>query len=150
MIDRHEYPVSVRWSGQRQGIATSSDRLPELVITPPPEFGGPPHQWSPEHLFVASVASCFLTTFLALAAKARLEVEGLEVPASGRLVRGEDRRYSIDRVVLEPRIRLAGDGEAVRERAMRLAAKAEEHCLISRSIRCEVLLRPLFEAGDAT
>jgi peroxiredoxin-like protein len=131
MIDSHEYPVTVRW------------RLPELTVATPPEFGGPAQQWSPEHLFVAAVASCFLTTFLALSATSRLEIRGIEVPGVGRLVRGEDRRYRIESIHLEPHIQIADEKD--RERAGRLAAKAEELCLISRSIRSNVTLGPVIE-----
>ena len=81
MIERHDYPVTIHWTGTEiadpsEGRLESSDGLPEVVVTPPPEFGGPAHQWSPEHLFAASVASCFLTTFLAIARQ--LEARGLE------------------------------------------------------------------------
>jgi peroxiredoxin-like protein len=143
MIESHEYPVTVRWTGGKLGEAASRDELPELAVASPPEFGGPPHRWSPEHLFVASVASCYMTTLLAIAEVARLEIRGLEVPATGRLVRGEDRRYSIDRIELRPRIVIASEGD--RDKAARLAAKADEVCLISRSVRSELHLEPTIE-----
>lgn len=143
MIERHDYPVTVRWEGGKEGLASSPDRLPELDVASPPEFGGPEHRWSPEHLFVASAASCFMTTYLAMAEMSHLELAGLEVPASGSLARGEDRLYSIDRIELTPRIVLADEGD--REKAARLAVKAEEVCLITRSMRSPVEVRPTFE-----
>ena len=145
MIERHDYPVTLRWIGGKEGLAASPDRLPELSIASPPEFGGPEHEWSPEPLFVASAASCYMTTFLAMAEMSRLELDGLEVPASGALVRGEDRRYTIERIELTPRIVLADEGD--REKAARLAVKAEEVCLITRSMRSEVEVRPTFEVA---
>lgn len=146
MIDRHEYPVTVRWSDGKEGVATSRDRLPELLVATPPEFGGPLHRWSPEHLFVASAASCFMTTYLAIAEASHLAVEGIEVPATGILVRGEDRRYSIEQIELAPYIRLAD--EADRDKAARLAVKAEEACLVTRSMRSSVTVRPTFEVAS--
>ncbi|MDX1645115.1 MAG: OsmC family protein [Thermoanaerobaculia bacterium] len=143
MIDRHDYPVTVRWSDGKEGIATSRDRLPELRVATPPEFAGPPHHWSPEHLFVASAASCFMTTYLAIAEASRLEIEGLEVPATGTLVRGDDRRYSIERITLAPIIRLTD--EADRDKAARLAEKAEAACLVTRSMRSSIAVEPTFE-----
>ncbi len=140
MIEQHDYPVTLRWTDTKRGIAESRDDLPALVVTTPPEFGGPAHQWSPEHLFVASVASCFMTTFLAIAENSKLEIEKLDIPAFGSLVRGEDRRYSIDRVRLQPQltIRHAKD----RAKAERLIAKSDEICLVSRSIRSEIVVEP--------
>lgn len=41
--------------------------------TLPPEFGGPERTWSPEHLFVAAVSSCLMTTFRAIAEMSELE-----------------------------------------------------------------------------
>jgi organic hydroperoxide reductase OsmC/OhrA len=143
MIEQHDYPVTLRWIESKLGEATSSDRLPALNVATPPEFGGPSRVWSPEHLLVASVASCFMTTFLAIAANSQLEILGLEVPATGRMERGPDRRYSITRIELRPRILIAE--EAQRAKAERLAHKADALCLISRSLRSEVALDATIE-----
>lgn len=143
MIERHDYPATIHWSGGKEGLATSPDDLPDLWVASPPEFGGPENRWSPEHLFVASAASCFMTTLLAMAELSHLEIAGLDVPATGTLVRGEDRRYSIESIRLEPHISLVDDGD--REKASRLVAKAEEVCLITRSMRSAVSVEPIFE-----
>lgn len=148
MIQTHDYPVTIRWTGDTQGRAGSIDQLPELTVGTPPEFGGEPRQWSPEHLFVASVASCFMTTLLAIAGISRLEIRSLEVPAVGTLERGEDRLYSIPRIELHPRLVLTREEDHAK--AERLMNKAEQVCLISRSITSEVALHPviLVEAGE--
>ena len=148
MIEQHDYPVTLRWTGEKLGVATSSDRLPELEVATPPEFGGPEFVWSPEHLLVASVASCFMTTLLAIAANSKLEIVGLDIPASGRLARGDDRRYSITRIELRPRIVIADEKD--RTKAERLAHKADEICLISRSLRSEVVLEPTVEIAGSS
>jgi peroxiredoxin-like protein len=147
MIESRDYPVTVRWTTGRQSAAESTDGLPALRVSAPPEFGGEPGIWSPEHLFVTSVASCFLTTFLAIAELSQLEVLALEVEASGHLERDEERRYRFSEVVLRPQVTLVREQD--RARAERIAAKGEEHCLISRSIRCAVRLEPRFEAASA-
>lgn len=144
MIESHDYPVTVRWTTGKYGVARSSDALPELVVASPPEFGGPAGAWSPEHLFVASVASCFMTTFLAIAELSKLEVVDVEVPASGRLERSEDGGYRITEVVLRPQVTLVRERD--RDRAMRILAKSEERCLVSRSIRTAVRLEPAVTA----
>lgn len=144
-MEQHHYPVGVTWESGKQGRAGSPDGLPAVTVASPPEFGGPGGLWSPEHLFVAALASCYMTTYLAIAERSRLEVAGLAVPAEGRLVQGEDRRYSIDRVVLRPVIRIRD--EADREKAERIAHKSEEVCLITRSVRSEVVLEATIEVG---
>jgi peroxiredoxin-like protein len=148
MIESHDYPVSLRWTTSRQGKLQSPDGLPVLTVGAPPEFGGEPRMWSPEHLFVASVASCFLTTFVAIAERSQLEVLSAEIEASGHLERGEDRRYSFTEIVLRPRVTLTRERD--RERATRLLAKSEEHCLVTRSIRSAVRLESELRVSDVS
>jgi organic hydroperoxide reductase OsmC/OhrA len=146
MIESREYPVTVSWTSGRAGYAESVDGLPGLPLAAPPEFGGEEGLWTPEHLLVASVASCLMTTFLAIAELSKLEVESLEVGASGHLVRGEDRRYRFDRITVRPVVGVVG--ESAREKALRLLAKAEELCLITRSLSAEVQMEPRIEVLD--
>jgi organic hydroperoxide reductase OsmC/OhrA len=144
MIERADYAVTVRNTGPKEGVAESDESaLPLLPVGTPPEFGGRPGLWSPEHLFVASVASCFMSTFLAIAELSRLEVDALAVPALGTIERGEDRRYRFTRVVLRPRIVLVDAGDS--ERAERIVTKAEQACLVTRSISTEVVIEPALE-----
>ena len=143
------YPVSVRWEGERRGHASSPDGLPELSVASPPPFGGPAGVWSPEHLFVLSAATCWMTTFLAVAEASKLEFTAVECGGEGVLDRGEDRRFRISRIHLKPRVAVAREED--RERAVLLIEKAESACLIRNSIRSEVVLSAevRVEAGAA-
>ena len=134
------YPVAVRWEGERRGLATSSDGLPALPVASPPPFGGPAGVWSPEHLFVLSAATCWMTTFLAVSEASKLEVAAVECSGKGELEKGEDRRFWLPRIVLMPRVTIHREED--RERVLRLIGKAEAACLISRSMRTEVTLQP--------
>ncbi len=149
MIEEHDYPVYITWTGDKQGIAESRDDLPTLEVSTPPEFGGPEKIWSPEHLLVASAASCYMTSLLAIAGMSKLDLLGLEVPATGRLERGDDRLYSITRIDLRPCLVIADEKD--REKAERLAHKADHICLITRSLRSEISVTPHIEvAGRQT
>lgn len=148
MIESRDYPVHVQWTSGKAGLAESVDGLPGLPLAAPPEFGGEAGIWTPEHLLVASVASCLMTTFLTIAGLSNLEVESLEVGGSGHLVRGEDRRYRFDRITVRPVVGVIG--ESAREKALRLLAKAEEACLITRSLSAEVLMEPRIEVLSAS
>lgn len=139
LIDSHDYPIEVVSSGEKTGwLTATADGLPELAFASPPEFGGPEHIWSPEHLFVASVASCLMTTFRAIAARSGVEVLDYSDEAVGHLTRGEDGLYSIESITLRPTI-VISEGSKL-DRAERLIEKAEKACLISRSISSEVEL----------
>jgi len=133
--------------GQKQGVIDSpEDGLPIMQVASPPQFGGPEGMWSPEHLFVASVSSCLMTTFQAIAANSRLDVLEYSDDASGRLVRGDDRLFRIDRVTLRPRLVI--DDPANADKARRLLEKAKDVCLISRSMSAEVVMVPSISAAD--
>ena len=134
------YPVAVRWTGERRGIGSSRDGLPDLEFAPPPAFNGPQGVWTPEHLFVLAAASCWLTTFLAVAAASKVEVDAVECPGEGALERGDDRLFRITRIVLRPRIRVARQSD--QDLVLRLAQKAESVCLIRNSMRTEITLEP--------
>lgn len=132
------YPVAVRWEGEKRGLGSSTDGLPDIKLASPPAFGGPGGFWSPEHLFVLSSATCWMSTFLAVAQASGLEVVAVECAGEGVLDKGEDRRFRISRIALKPRVTIVREED--RERAGRLIEKAEAACLIRNSIRSEVTL----------
>lgn len=139
MIESHDYHIQLVGKGTRSGVVTAEgDGLPNLLVASPPEFGGPKGVWSPEHLYVASISSCLMTTFRAIAEGANLTVLEYSDRAIGHLQRGEDRLYSMDKVTLRPRIVIGED--AVLEKAEKLLRKAEDVCLIGRSVVTETVL----------
>lgn len=139
MLEVHStYPVAVHWEGEKRGLGSSPDGLPDLKVASPPAFGGPGGFWSPEHLFVLSAATCWMSTFLAVAQASGLEVVTVDCAGEGILDKGEDRRFRISRIDLKPRVTITREED--RERAGRLIEKAEAACLIRNSIRSEVTL----------
>lgn len=139
MIDSHNYTVTLSGTGPKTGTLTDHTLTVALAVASPPEFGGPDGVWSPEHLFVASLSSCLMTTFQAIADLSGVEVLAYSDAAVGHLQRGEDRLYKMDRVTLRPRI-VVNHTQA--DRALRLIQKAEAACLISRSVNCEIVMEP--------
>ncbi len=137
MIEAHDYQLTLEGTGPKTGVLRS-EGLPALDVASPPEFGGPDGVWSPEHLFVAAVSSCLMTTFHAIAGIARLEVLEYSDAATGHLKRGEDRRYRIEKVTLRPRVVIADPDQV--DKAYKLLEKAEEACLISRSVNSEIVM----------
>jgi organic hydroperoxide reductase OsmC/OhrA len=146
MIESHDYQVQLNGTGPKTGILDSiEDGLPSLGVASPPQFGGPGRVWSPEHLFVASAAACLMTTFQAIAAMSNLDLVDYGDDATGHLIRGEDRRYRIERVTLRPRV-VVGDPDDV-EKAQGLLETAKTLCLISRSMSCDIDMEPTVEAA---
>ena len=132
----HNYVVSSRASA-RENIELTSPGLAALDAAPPAEFGGPGDLWSPETLLAASVASCFILTFRAVARASKLEWTELVCDVDAVLDR-------VDRVTRFTEIREqvvldvpAGTDEA---KALRLLEKAKQACLVTSSLSAEIKL----------
>ena len=139
MENQYRYKTEVEWTGNRQG-ELRAPALPNLNVDAPPEFKGHEGVWTPEHLFVASVNSCFMTTFLAIAENSKLEFSKFNAEAEGTLENVEGQGLMITHITLRPKLVIKHSRDA--ERALRIFQKAEKHCLISKSIRSETKLEP--------
>ena len=139
MEDNYYYTTQVEWTGERHGDL-SAPVLPSLKVDAPPEFKGHEGVWTPEHLFVASVNSCFMTTFPAIAENSKLEFESFRADAKGKLEKIADKGFMMTEITLQPKLVIRNARDT--ERASRILEKAEKHCLISNSIKTRTRLEP--------
>ncbi len=135
----HLYRINAFSTIAGAGIVTAENIEPSIAFSAPPEFGGQAGHWTPEHLFVAGVAACYVTTFSAVAAASKLDFLSLNLRA-GVFLGKEENRWSVKQIILRPRLEIAQETD--RERASRLLRKAEEACLIARSLNCRLTLEP--------
>ena len=142
MENNYYYTTEVEWTGERHGDL-SAPVLPGLKVDAPPEFKGHEGVWTPEHLFVASVNSCFMTTFLAIAENSKLEFVSFSAGAKGKLEKLDGQGFVMSEITLRPKLILKNVGDA--ERASRILGKAEKNCLISNSIKAKTRLEPRIE-----
>ena len=139
-MENHSYNIHLKWENDRKGIMSSPELPTTIEVATPPEFDkGMPNIWSPEHLFTASVISCFMTTFLAIAAYSKLDFISFECNAEGILER-IDGNYLMTKIILKPTLTIAELDKY--EKAQRVLEKSEAACLISNSIKSEVQLQP--------
>nr|MBS0036639.1 OsmC family protein [Saprospiraceae bacterium] len=139
-MESHVYKVNLKWKNGRVGKLSASGLPTEFQVATPPEFDqGVPGIWSPEHLFTASVVSCFMTTFLAIAHFSGLEFKDFDCPADGKLEKVE-RQYQMTEILLRPTLTIFD--EKFRAKANRILVKAESACLITHSIHTQVKLDP--------
>lgn len=140
MSDQHNYQVKLNWIEGRKGLLQSDVLDSTIEVVTPPEFPkGIAGLWSPEHLFVAAVNSCFMTTFLAIAENSKLNFSKFECNAIGTLDRIEG-KYRITEVTLFPILII--DEEALKDKAIRVMEMSDKACLISNSINSKVILQP--------
>jgi organic hydroperoxide reductase OsmC/OhrA len=130
------YGVSVRREAARHALAEADGRV-AIEIGPPGDFpGGDEGRWSPEHLFLASLASCMMLSFLAHAHHADVAVEEYTSAIEGTIRRrADDGRYAFTSIEVRPRVIV---GRTQRETALGILAKAERDCFISASTMAEV------------
>jgi len=140
MEQAHYYQVKVNWKKDRKGIASSTSLPSTVEVATPPEFPqGVPGIWSPEHLLVAAVNSCLMTTFLAIAENSKLEFLNFESNAVGKLQK-IDGKLMISEITLSPVVSVKYEKD--KEKATRLLEKSEAVCLISNSIKSKIILEP--------
>jgi peroxiredoxin-like protein len=134
----HRYDV--RLTGGPDGYAAlSSPGMPELKSAPPLDYDGPGDAWSPEHLLLAAVETCFLFTLRAVAKASKIDFVSLDLSADGTV----DRQDGITRfteIVLRPRLTLRPGQDATR--ALRLLEKSEQACLVSASLSTPIRIEP--------
>ena len=80
-----------------------------------------------------------MTTFTAIAEYSKLNFSELSVPASGTMS-NESGKFLITEVILRPILVITN--ETQKNKALRILEKAEQACLISRSINSKVILEP--------
>src|SRR5262249_3712023 len=101
METEHRYRVSAWWSSGKSGIAKSESAPNAIHFTAPPEFGGLEGRWTPEDLLLGALASCYTTTFRALADYSKLEYSDLSVEVEGTVVKTES-GYAFREIVIRP------------------------------------------------
>ncbi|MEX0905417.1 MAG: OsmC family protein [Balneolaceae bacterium] len=142
---KHSYETNLSWIKGKTGKLSSEKVRTEFEVATPPEFpGGVEGMWSPEHLFIASASSCFMTTFLAIAEYSKLEFENLDIHATGTLGK-PDGKFEMTEIILKPKLVITN--ERFQDKAYRILEKAEAACLITRSMKTEVKLEPEVVVG---
>ena len=132
-------------------VHVATEDVPPLATTTPREFDGPGGRWSPEALLVAAVADCFVLTFRGLARASKLPWMSLDVDTSGTL----DRQDGVTRFTeVHLRATLSVPPDTSEDAAKRVLQKAEDRCLVSRSLNATVHLesivtvaQPRYEPG---
>jgi organic hydroperoxide reductase OsmC/OhrA len=146
--DAHEYHTVLTWSGSTAVGYDAYERTHDVVSPPAPDaltvsadpaFRGDPARGTPEQLLLAAAAAWPLLAFLAVAARARIDVlsyrdEGwAEMPL-------RDGPMAVERIVLRPVIEVV-EGPPL-AKIERLVEVAHRECFIANSLRVEPEVLP--------
>ena len=147
----HHYRARTTWSGStgvgyeaygRAHTGSSAPAAAELELSSDPAFRGDPSLLNPEQLLVLAASSCQLLSFLAVAARARIDVVDYEDEGEGFMPE-DDPPVRVTRIVLRPRIRVvAGPTE---ERVRHLVEVGHRECFIANSLTTDVVVEPTIE-----
>ena len=129
------YQTEIEWTGDKD-IKLSSGKLPAIAAGAPPEFKGREENWSPEHLFVAAMNSCYVLTLLAIAEFSKVSIVSLSSTACGKLENVKGGGYQITEISVKPRIVISSVNDL--SRMPRILEKAKENCFVSNSIKSAV------------
>jgi len=146
MEDSQRFCVVAWWSSGRTGLAKSNSAPNAIHFTAPPEFGGLEGRWTPEDLLLSAVASCYTTTFHALAQYSKFAYADLETEVEGTIGK-TDSGYSFSEIVIRPNLTISSEERA---RALRLLQKAKSVCLVSRALSVEQKFEPRVQVGGGS
>jgi organic hydroperoxide reductase OsmC/OhrA len=144
-----EYKVTLKW--ERGGAEFSYQKYSrdhtwsfgggdKISATAAPEYLGNPAHVNPEEAFVASLSSCHMLTFLAIACKQKFVLDSYEDEAVGHMEKNVDGKLAITRVELRPKIEWGGDRRPSTEELDKMHHAAHENCFIANSVRTDVVV----------
>jgi peroxiredoxin-like protein len=137
------FDVQLNWLKNREGIFTSRSVHDTMKVSTPKAFsGGEEGMWSPEHLLLCSVSSCFMTTFLYYAKKAGLAVTHFECGAIGQVELREGKLHYTC-INLYPVAKTASQN--LLKKAQEVLKQAEADCLIARTLNTDIFYHSVAE-----
>jgi organic hydroperoxide reductase OsmC/OhrA len=146
-----EHTVTVEWTRATESFAYQAynrehtwrfDAGVEVVASAAPDYLGNESCVDPEEAFVASLSSCHMLSFLAVASRRRFVVDGYRDQAVGVLSKDSAGHLAITRVTLRPEITFGGETRPTAEEVRRLHDQAHHACFIASSVKTEVVIEP--------
>ena len=118
MAQIHEYPVTVSWTGGKEGSGKAScgNTGTSFPLSVGREYGGPGAGTNPEELLTSAIASCWAITFGIIAANRKIPVLNVEASAVGEVVQ-DGMQFTFTKITLRPKITIesaSGDAKVAR------------------------------------
>jgi organic hydroperoxide reductase OsmC/OhrA len=155
MSEHPAFTVQVHWTGTHTGTPESepgytkwheilvANRAP-LLASAPVVYGGDALGYNPEELMLASLSSCHLLTFLAVAARAKVHVVAYRAAGHGQLDMKEGKIRFVG-ATLTPHVTV--QSQAALDRLAALHQKAHANCFMANSVNFPVLVEATGEVA---
>jgi organic hydroperoxide reductase OsmC/OhrA len=146
-----EHKVTVEWKRETDDFAYPTynrdhdwtfDAGITVRASASPAYVGNERCVDPEEAFVASLSSCHMLSFLAIACKKRFVVDDYRDEAVGILATDPAGRLAITRVTLRPRVQFGGEKTPTAEETAAMHDQAHHVCFIANSVKTEVTVEP--------
>jgi organic hydroperoxide reductase OsmC/OhrA len=146
-----EHKVTVEWKRETPDFAYETynrdhdwafDAGVTVRASANPAYRGSESCVDPEEAFVASLSSCHMLTFLAIAARKRYVVDGYHDEAVGVLAKDAAGSLALTRVTLRPQVRFGGEKVPGPEDLRQLHDQAHHACFIANSVKTEIVVEP--------
>ncbi|MEO6883908.1 MAG: OsmC family protein [Bacteroidia bacterium] len=141
MTDTHFYEVNLKWDSLTKGTLSSPVIPNKIEVSTPPEFpNGIKEKWTPEHLFVAAVNSCLMSTFLLVAGNSKFQFISFDCNAIGKIEK-VDGKFIVTEIVLKPTLVIPSTQNETK--AKRMLEMSEKACAIANSIKTKIISEPV-------
>lgn len=143
----HEYRATTSWRRTSADFTYETyNRAHEVTFgggevvgwSAAPEFKGDANRVNPEEAYVASLSTCHMLTFLAVAARKRFTVDSYVDEAVGVMEKGAQGKYWVSRVTLRPKVAFSGDRQPSSQEISELHHAAHENCFVANSVKSAV------------
>ena len=105
------------------------------------EYGGKENEINPEQSLAASVSSCHMMTFLALAAKMRWPVKSYKDKAFAFLGKNSKGKMCVNKIELNAKILFVGDFSVSSEEMDKMQDRSHRYCFVANSLSEEVEIK---------
>ena len=97
----------------------------------------------PEEAFVASLSSCHMLFFLAIARNRGYTVDKYTDCAIGYMAKNDQGRMAMMKVVLRPKVVFSGDLWPTTEQIDEIHQQSHDQCFIANSVKTEIITEPV-------
>jgi len=114
----------------------------EMQASAAPAYLGNPKLVDPEEAFVASISSCHMLTFLAVACKKKFVLDEYVDEAVGHMEKNAVGKMAITRVVLRQKTKFSGDKQPTQQELDEMNHMSHDQCFIANSVKTEITVEP--------
>ena len=134
------FESKIKWIENTKGLITSLAVADSIKVATPKVFKGiGGDMWSPEHLLISAVSSCFMTTFLFYAKKKGLPIFHFECEAIGQ-VELENKKLKFTVINIYPKVEV--EKQELADLAKEVIELTKQNCLVAKALNVIIYYHP--------